>query len=61
MIELLVAMAGTDENGESFSAAPGDIVSLDKRSEESLIKNEMAISAKQRTSAKKSVKSGDTN
>ncbi len=55
MITLKVSLAGTDENGKSFSAAPGDVVSLDKKSEANCIKAGYATAAK-RAPAKRAPK-----
>ena len=56
MIKLLVSCAGTDENGEPFSASAGDVVSMDKKSEENYIAAGYAEAVGQRTVAKKSEK-----
>lgn len=45
MIKLIEPMAGTDINGKPFSCLPGETVTLDKKSEENLIKKGIAKKA----------------
>jgi len=37
MIKMIVSLAGTDPNGESFAASPGDQITLDDKSEKNLV------------------------
>ena len=53
MITVKIPMSGTDEHGKPFSAAPGDVISLDKKSEANYIEKGLAEPAKQRAVAKK--------
>lgn len=55
MIKLKVSLAGTDKDGKVFSCMPGDNVSLDAKSEQNMVNNEMAepVKATVKKAAKK--------